>query len=79
MTDLALNVSRIIAAPIENVFDTWLNPETLSKFILPMPGMQHPQTENDARKGGRFSIIMQVGEEKIPHTGTYLGIDVFNG
>jgi len=74
MTDLTVNVSKLIEAPIERVFDAWLNPETLSKFILPMPGMPRPQVETDAKAGGNFSIIMQVGENKIPHTGSYLEI-----
>ncbi len=36
MTDLIVNISKTIQAPIEKVFDAWLNPETLSQFILPM-------------------------------------------
>jgi uncharacterized protein YndB with AHSA1/START domain len=75
MTDLIVNISKTIQAPIEKVFDAWLNPEMLSQFILPMKGMPHPQTENDPREGGSFRIIMVVGDEKIPHTGTYLTIN----
>jgi len=74
MTDLAVNLNKTIHSPIEKVFDAWLNPKTLSKFILPMAGMAEPKTETDAREGGEFSIIMNVGEEKIPHTGKYLEI-----
>jgi len=72
MTDLSVNISKTINAPIEKVFDAWLDPLMLTQFILPAPGMAQPQVENDAREGGRFSIIMQVGDERIPHTGTYL-------
>ena len=75
MTDLAVNVSKTIDAPIEKVFDAWLNPETLSQFILPMPGMPQPHTETDAREGGNFTIVMQVGDDKIPHSGKYLVIN----
>jgi len=75
MTDLTVNVTKIVHAPIKRVFDAWLNPETLSQFILPMPGMSQPLVETDAREGGNFSIIMQVGEDKIPHTGKYLEIN----
>jgi len=74
MNDLTVKVTKIIHAPIERVFDAWLNPETLSQFILPMPGMPQPQTETDACEGGNFTIIMQVGDDKIPHTGKYLEI-----
>jgi len=75
MTDLTVNVTKIIHAPIEKVFDAWLNPETLSQFILPMLGMPQPQVETDAREGGKFKIIMQVGNNKIPHTGRYIEIN----
>ncbi|MBL1275148.1 MAG: SRPBCC domain-containing protein [Ectothiorhodospiraceae bacterium] len=74
MTDLMVNVSKTIQAPIEKVFDAWLNPEMLAQFILPMPGMPHPETETDAREGGNFTIVMHVGDDKIPHTGKYLEI-----
>ena len=74
MTDLTVNVKRTINAPIEKVFDAWLNPETLAQFILPMPGMPSPDVENDAKEGGGFTIVMHVGEEKIPHTGKYVEI-----
>ena len=74
MTDLTVKVSKTINAPIEKVFDAWLNPKMLSQFILPMPGMPKPQAETDARVGGSFTIIMHVGDDKIPHTGEYLEI-----
>ena len=74
MSDLTLSVSKTIYAPIEKVFDAWLDPEILSKFILPMPGMPQPEVENEPQQGGSFTIIMQVGEDKIPHTGQYLEI-----
>ena len=75
MTDLMVNIDKIIKAPIGKVFDAWLDPKTLSQFILPMPGMEEPLVKNDARQGGSFTIIMNVGEDKIPHTGKYLEID----
>jgi len=74
MTDLTVNITKTIHAPIKSVFDAWLNPEMLSRFILPMPGMPEPQVDNDAHEGGSFTILMQVGNNKIPHTGKYLEI-----
>jgi len=75
MTDLAVNINKTIKAPIEKVFDAWLNPQTLAKFILPMPGMPEPEVENTAEAGGTFKIVMAVGDEKIPHTGEYIEIE----
>lgn len=75
MTDLSVNINKRIHAPIERVFDAWLDPEMLTQFILPAPGMPQPEVENDPREGGRFTIIMHVGDDKIPHTGSYLSVD----
>lgn len=75
MTDLSVNISKTVNAPIERVFDAWLDPAMLTRFILPAPGMPQPQVETDPREGGHFSIIMQVGDEQIPHKGTYLTLE----
>ena len=74
MNDLTLTVSKTIHAPIEHVFDAWLDPEMLKQFILPMPGMPQPEVDNDPQQGGSFTIIMHVGEDKIPHSGQYLEV-----
>ena len=75
MTELSVNIEKTIDAPIERVFDAWLDPAMLTRFILPAPGMPQPKVSNDPREGGRFEIIMQVGEDKLPHRGTYLVVD----
>ncbi len=75
MNDLICKLSRVINAPIDKVFDAWLDPQLLSRFMLPMPGMPQPKTEVDGREGGRFTIYMDIGEKIIPHSGTYLELD----
>ena len=72
MTDLTVSLSKTIHAPIEKVFDAWLDPAMLSRFILPAANMPQPEVTTDPREGGRFEIIMHVGDDKLPHTGTYL-------
>jgi len=75
MTDLTVNVKKIIHAPIERVFDAWLNPKMLSLFMMPMPGMPESDVENDVREGGSFTITMHAGNDELPHTGKYLEIN----
>ena len=75
MTDLTVNIEKIINAPIEKVFDAWLDPAMLTRFILPDPAMPQPEVENDPRAGGRFTIIMHVGDDKLPHSGSYLVVE----
>jgi uncharacterized protein YndB with AHSA1/START domain/DNA-binding transcriptional ArsR family regulator len=71
MTDLTLTVNRRINAPTEKVFNAWLDPKMLAKFMLPGEGMSVPRAETDAKTGGRFTIIMADSENEIPHAGTY--------
>jgi uncharacterized protein YndB with AHSA1/START domain len=75
MTELTVNVNKTINAPIETVFDAWLNPKMLSLFMMPMTGMPESDVENDVREGGGFTIIMHVGNDELPHTGKYLEIN----
>lgn len=74
-TELELTVSRTIPAPREKVFNAWLSPAMLSKFMRPPETIGTARVENDPVKGGRFSIVMVTEEKEIPHAGTYLAID----
>ena len=74
MAELSVNINKTIHAPIEKVFDAWLNPEMLSKFMKGIPDKTDTDVEIDAREGGHFTFIMHAGDEKIPHTGKYLEI-----
>lgn len=73
-TDLSLKVTQQIAAPPERVFDAWLDPRMLTKFITPDPGFAEPEVSNDPREGGRFDIIMKADRD-LPHWGIYKVID----
>lgn len=75
MSELILNVSRTIDAPIESVFNAWLDPEMLAQFMTPGEGVTVPRADSDPRVGGNFNIIMLVGENELPHGGEYLAID----
>lgn len=72
MTELTLAVDHLFAAPAKRVYDAWLNPVDLARFMVPCEGGTVPSANADARVGGRFSIIMRVGDKDIPHAGTYL-------
>lgn len=75
MSDLELTITRTIAASRQTVFDAWLSPETLAKFMrTAADGLLPPKVETDPVKGGKFLIVMMSGEKEIPHTGTYLEV-----
>ena len=56
---LELTVTRTIPASKQTVFDAWLTPEALMKFMCPGDGMTCPKAEVDAREGGSYRIVMQ--------------------
>lgn len=73
--ELSLELTHHIAAPRERVFDAWLDPKMLARFMLPGPDMSVPEATTDPREGGRFLIVMRAGENDLPHGGTYTTID----
>lgn len=78
MTELSLAVSRTISAPASKVFEAWLDPQMIAKFMRPMPEMPAPDVKNDPVEGGRFDILMKAGDDEIPHAGTYQEISRYS-
>lgn len=74
-TPLSLTVDRTIKAPIETVFDAWLDPAMLKRFMCPGPGMTTPTAEANATVGGRFDLVMKAGDDEMPHGGVYQEIN----
>ncbi|SMR72382.1 Uncharacterized conserved protein YndB, AHSA1/START domain [Aliiroseovarius halocynthiae] len=79
MTELSLEITRHIPHPPERVFDAWLDPKMLAKFMIPGPDMTVPEVSSDATVGGRFRIVMRAPEAgDLPHEGEYRVIDRAN-
>jgi uncharacterized protein YndB with AHSA1/START domain len=72
---MSLRLERTIWAPIRTVFEAWLDPEALARFMCPQEGMRTGAIEVDARVGGAFLITMYLGDRELPHRGEYLAID----
>ena len=77
MTDLSLTVNRRINAPAKKIFDAWLNPQMMAKYMIPDDSFSVPQAEIDATVGGRFMFIVKK-ENETPHAGTYQIIDRYS-
>lgn len=71
MTDLTLTAERTINAPQKAVFDAWLDPEMLKRFMVPGEGMTTPSASATPEVGGRFDLIMKAGDDEMPHGGVY--------
>ena len=74
MSDLSLEVERVINATPKAIFEAWLDPKMLQKFMMPGADMSVPSTSSDPRVGGRFEVVMHVNDRDLPHGGTYLEI-----
>jgi uncharacterized protein YndB with AHSA1/START domain len=72
---ITLEVSRRFAAPPEQVFDAWLDPAALGKWLFATPGGVMQLVEVDPRIGGRFRVDEQRGDVLATHFGEYLELD----
>jgi uncharacterized protein YndB with AHSA1/START domain len=72
--DDVLTVRREIAAPAEDLFDAWLDAQSLGSWFRPS-GIRETRAETDPRAGGTFRIVMIDDETSILHSGTYQEID----
>jgi len=76
MTALPLNVevTTIIHAPRSVVFEAWLTPARLGRFLC--AGDTHVSTvELDAQVNGEFRVVMSSDRGHHEHRGRYLEID----
>ena len=76
MSDLSLEVTRHVPHAPARVFDAWLDPAMLKRFIQPGEGVTVPEAETDPREGGDFRIVMRTPDgNDLLHRGTYQKID----
>lgn len=74
---LEAKVSHIYAQPAENVFDAWLKPEMVGRWMFG-PNVRDEEVvsiEIDAKVGGAFSFLVRREALVIDHVGTYLRIE----
>lgn len=72
-----VTVHRSFAAPAERVFDAWLTPRLLGQWMFG-PHLREEKLlrlDVDPRVGGRFSMLVERGGERIDHVGEYLVIE----
>jgi uncharacterized protein YndB with AHSA1/START domain len=78
-TTVAARVSHRFTASPEQVFDAWLDPEKVMRWMAAVREMGAPgemvRVSIDARVGGRFSFVDLRDDEEVDHVGEYLEID----
>jgi uncharacterized protein YndB with AHSA1/START domain len=73
MTDLTLSINRTIKASPQAIYDAWLNPATIARFMAGGADQRVTEAATDPRTGGRFRIVM-TSDKAILHQGTYLDL-----
>lgn len=69
-----LEMTRVLDAPPDRVYEAWTTPEQMAQWFAPRPFTLVIHTM-DFRPGGRFSMAMRGPDGRdIPFTGTYRGI-----
>jgi uncharacterized protein YndB with AHSA1/START domain len=70
----SLTVRQEVAASPRELFDAWLDPDELVKWMRPEASIRSDIT-NDPRVGGELEVLMHTSRGDFPHTGAYQVID----
>ena len=71
-----VTVTRVCHAPIEQVFNAWVDPSIMKLWWTPDPGWPVGAIEVEAVVGGGFSVdFAPPGEQAFTEIGTYLEFD----
>jgi len=69
----ALRIRRVLPVPRDRVFDAWLDPASLARWMGTGEGAE--VTALEPRVGGKFRIVMRHRGGEVAHWGEYLAID----
>jgi uncharacterized protein YndB with AHSA1/START domain len=75
MTGPIVRVQRRYGHSAERVFDAFLDPDTLGRFMFRTDTGQLVRCEVDGREGGRFVVTERRGDEDAEHLGEFLELD----
>ena len=77
MDTLRIRLVRSFHLPAERIFDAWLDPDALSRWMFG-PDVRDERIvhlRNDPQTGGTFSFRVERGGMQIEHAGTYTAIE----
>ncbi|HEX6177456.1 MAG TPA: SRPBCC domain-containing protein [Thermoanaerobaculia bacterium] len=68
-----MTIRREIEASTEELFDAWLDPDRLARWMPPSGAAG--SVDLDPREGGSFEIVTHTREGALPYRGTYIAIE----
>ncbi len=69
----ALQIRRVLPVPRDRVFDAWLDPLSLARWMGTAEGAE--VTTLEPKVGGKFRIVMRHSGGAVEHWGEYVAID----
>ncbi|CAN5432220.1 hypothetical protein BH09SUM1_BH09SUM1_04630 [soil metagenome] len=70
-----VSVSRSFSSTPEQVYDAWLNPRIVEKFLFATPEGKIVHVEIDANLGGEWVVVDRRNGEDVEHRGEYLELE----
>jgi uncharacterized protein YndB with AHSA1/START domain len=70
MTDLTLSITRTLKASPDAVYNAWLDPAVIRRFMAGGADQRVTEARTDPRVGGSFRIVM-TSDKEIAHQGVY--------
>ena len=71
----SVTVKHRLAASPERVYDAWLDPATIRKFLYTTATAEIVRCDVDARVGGKYTIVDRRNGDDVLHEGTYLELE----
>jgi uncharacterized protein YndB with AHSA1/START domain len=69
------HIAQTITAPPEAVFDAWVTPELMTRWMFKTNSNEIYKAQAALRVGGSWSVLEWTGSEHIDHFGHYTAID----
>ena len=70
-----VQIRRRLRATADQVFDLWIKPDLMVRWMSPYPGAVDCKASCDPRPGGAFSLVMSSKDSCREVSGTYVQVD----
>lgn len=75
LTGPSVRVHRALRAPATDVFDAWLTPASIARWMFGRADDEVLRIATEPRVGGRFSFLVRREGHELDHVGEYLALE----